>query len=143
MEWAMAQDEVRTWIGNKGKVSETDIDQLQYLKMIVKETLRLHPPAPLLLPRETISHVTINGYEIEPKTMLQVNIWAIGQDPRSWKDLEEFIPERFLDNSINLKGQHFEMLPFGSGRRACPAIHMGTTMAELGLANLLYSFEWK
>ncbi|KAM6562356.1 hypothetical protein CsatB_022354 [Cannabis sativa] len=154
MVWAMAelikrpkllkkaQDEVRTCIGNKGKVSETDTDQLQYLKMIVKETLRLHPPSPMLL-RETISHFTINGYQIMPKTLLQVNVWAIGRDPNSWKDPEEFIPERFLDSFIDFKGQQFELLPFGSGRRMCPAIHMGTTIIEVGLANLLYSFDWK
>ncbi|PON74642.1 Cytochrome P450, E-class, group I [Trema orientale] len=155
MEWAMAelakrpslmkkaQDEVRTRIGNKGKVSESDIDQFPYLKMIVKETFRLHPPAPLLLPRETISHFTVNGYEIQPKTILQVNAWAIGRDPSCWKDPEEFIPERFMDSSIDFKGQHFELLPFGSGRRVCPAIYLGTTTVELGLANLLYSFDWK
>ncbi|KAM6562354.1 hypothetical protein CsatB_022352 [Cannabis sativa] len=155
MVWAMAelakkpklmkkaQDEVRTCIGNKGKVSETDIDQLQYLKMIVKETLRLHPPVPMLVPRETISHFTVNGYDIEPKTLLQVNAWAIGRDPKNWKDPEEFIPERFEGSSIDFKGQHFELLPFGSGRRACPAIYMGTTTVEFGLANLLYSFNWK
>ncbi|PON74634.1 Cytochrome P [Trema orientale] len=138
-----AQAEVRTCIGNKGKVSESDTDQLQYLKMIVKETLRLHPSAPLLLPRETISHFKINGYEIFPKTLVQVNAWAIGRDPEYWKDPEEFIPERFLDSSIDFKGQHFELLPFGSGRRVCPAIYMGTTTVELALANLLYCFDWK
>ncbi|XP_030496978.2 cytochrome P450 71B37 [Cannabis sativa] len=155
MVWAMAelikrpkllkkaQDEVRTCIGNKGKVLETDLDQLQYLNMIIKETFRLHPPAPLLLARETMSHFTVNGYEINPKTMIQVNAWAIGRDPNSWKDPEEFIPERFEDSSIDFKGQHFELLPFGSGRRACPAIYMGTTIVQLGLANLLYSFDWK
>ncbi|KAF3431167.1 hypothetical protein FNV43_RR25897 [Rhamnella rubrinervis] len=138
-----AQDEVRNVIGNKGKVGESDIDQLQYLKMIVKETLRLHPPAPLLLPRETISYFKVNGYEIYPKTTIQINAWAIGRDPDYWNNPEEFIPERFIDSSIDFKGQHFELLPFGSGRRICPGIHMGTTVVELGLANLLYWFDWK
>ena len=138
-----AQDEVRTCIGNKGKVTESEIDWLQYLKLIVKEILRLHPPTPLLLPRETISHFKIDDYDILPKTLIQVNAWAILRDPRYWKDPEEFIPERFLDSSIDLKGQNFEVLLFGSGRRACPAIYMGTTMVELGLANLLYCFDWK
>ncbi|KAF4378677.1 hypothetical protein F8388_006128 [Cannabis sativa] len=155
MVWAMAelvrrpklmkkaQDEVRTFIGNKGKVSECDIEQLQYLKMIMKETLRLHPPAAIIVPRETMSHFTVNGYDINPKTMIQVNAWAIGRDPNSWKDPEEFIPERFEDSPIDFKGQHFELLPFGSGRRTCPAMYMGTTIVQLGLANLLYSFDWK
>ncbi|XP_015894475.1 cytochrome P450 71B26-like [Ziziphus jujuba] len=138
-----AQDEVRDCIGNKGKVGETDIDQLQYLKMIVKETLRLHPPAAFLLPRETISHFKVNGYEVYPKTTIQINAWAIGRDPEYWKNPEEFIPERFNDSPIDFKGQHFEFLPFGSGRRICPGITMATTIVELGLANLLYWFDWK
>ncbi|GMN49062.1 hypothetical protein TIFTF001_018229 [Ficus carica] len=155
MVWAMAelakkpslmkkaQDEVRNCIGNKGKVTESDIEHLHYLKMIIKETFRLHPPAPLLVPRESMSHFKVNGYEIYPKTLIQVNAWAIGRDPASWKDPEEFIPERFMDSHIDIKGQHFELLPFGSGRRVCPAIYMGTTTVELGLANLLYSFDWE
>ncbi|KAM3712156.1 hypothetical protein ACJW30_01G162100 [Castanea mollissima] len=137
------QDEIRNFIGNKGKVTESDTDHLLYLKMIVKETLRLHPPATLLLPREVMSHFKINGYDIYPKTLLQVNAWAIGRDPKYWKNPEEFIPERFIDKSIDYKGQHFELLPFGAGRRTCPGMYMATTAIELALANLLYCFNWK
>ncbi|KAL5552764.1 hypothetical protein UlMin_040165 [Ulmus minor] len=155
MVWAMAelikkpelmkkaQDEVRNCIRNKGKVTEKETDQLQYLKMVIKETLRLHPPAPLLLPRETMSYFKVDDYEIFPKTLIQVNAWAIGRDPKYWKDPEEFIPERFIDNSIDFKGQNFEFLPFGSGRRICPGIYMATTTIEFGLANLLHWFDWK
>ena len=155
MVWAMAelikkpelmkkaQDEVRNCIGNKGKVTENETDQLQYLKMVIKETLRLHPPAPLLLPRETMSYFKVDDSEIFPKTLIQVNAWAIGRDPKYWKDAEEFIPERFIDNSIDFKGQNFEFLPFGSGRRICPGIYMATTTIEFGLANLLHWFDWK
>ncbi|KAK9276573.1 hypothetical protein L1049_006108 [Liquidambar formosana] len=138
-----AQDEIRTCIGKKGKIAEGDIAQLQYLKMVVKETLRLHPPATLLLPRETMTHFKINGYDIYPKTRVQVNVWAIGRDPTIWEKPEEFFPERFMDCSIDFKGQHFEFLPFGSGRRVCPAINMGTSTVELALASLLYHFDWK
>ncbi|KAM2233124.1 hypothetical protein ACFXTI_011530 [Malus domestica] len=155
MVWAMAelaknpklmkkaQEEVRKCIGNKGKITETDTDQLQYLKMVIKETLRLHPPAPMLLPRETISHCKIQGYNIEPKTTIYINDWAIARDPEVWRDPEKFIPERFEGSSVDFKGQHFEFLPFGAGRRVCPGIYMGTTTVELGLANLLYWFDWK
>ncbi|XP_043715564.1 cytochrome P450 71B10-like [Telopea speciosissima] len=136
------QDEVRISFGKKGKVVETVVDQLKFLKMVVKETLRLHPPAPLLVPRETMNHFTINGYDIHPKTRVQVNAWAIGRDPKYWKNPEEFMPERFMDNSIDYKGTHFEYLPFGAGRRVCPAIYMGVSMVELTLANLLYAFDW-
>ncbi|KAJ7968650.1 Cytochrome P450 [Quillaja saponaria] len=153
--WAMAhlikeprvmkkvQEEIRNCIGNKGKVTEADIEQLKYLKMVVKETLRLNPPGPLLLPRETLSHFKINGYDIYPKTQLFVNIWAIGRDPDSWKFPEEFIPERFEDGSIDYKGQNFVFFPFGAGRRGCPGMNLGLTMVELALANLLYCFDWK
>uniref|UniRef100_A0A2N9HDZ0 Cytochrome P450 n=1 Tax=Fagus sylvatica TaxID=28930 RepID=A0A2N9HDZ0_FAGSY len=138
-----AQDEIRNYIGNKGRVSESDIGYLFYLKMVVKETLRLHPPATMLLARETMSHFKINGYDIYPQMLVQINAWAIGRDPKYWKNPEEFIPERFLNNSIDYKGQHFELLPFGAGRRGCPGIYMATTTIELALANLLYCFDWK
>ncbi|XP_042511736.1 cytochrome P450 71B10-like [Macadamia integrifolia] len=154
MEWAMAelvknpkvmkkvQDEIRSIVGKKGKVDEADIDQLKFLKMVIKETLRLHPSLPLLLPREVISHFTINGYDIYPKTRVLVNAWAIGRDPKHWKNPEEFIPERFMDSVIDYKGTHFELLPFGSGRRGCPGINMGISVIELTLANLLHAFDW-
>ncbi|TXG56177.1 hypothetical protein EZV62_017490 [Acer yangbiense] len=138
-----AQDEIRNCIGKKGRVTEDDIDQLPYLKMIIKETLRLHPPAPLLLARETISHFKVDGYDINPKTLIQVNVWAIGRDPKYWKNAEEFYPERFMDNSIDYKGQNFEFLPFGSGRRICPGMNMALITSEHALANLLYCFDWK
>ncbi|KAK9903840.1 hypothetical protein M0R45_000880 [Rubus argutus] len=155
MVWAMAelatkprvmkkaQEEVRNYIGNKGKVTETDTKQLHYLKMIIKETLRLHPPGPLLLPRETTAPFKVFGYDVEPKTLILVNDWAISRDPEFWKDPEEFIPERFDDSSLDFKGQHFEFLPFGTGRRICPGLYMATTTVELVLANLLYCFDWK
>jgi cytochrome P450 len=87
------QDEVRKCVGKKGRVTEGDVDQLEYLRMVIKETLRLHPPAPLLLPRETMSHCIVSGYNIYPKTLVHVNVWAIGRDPKYWRDPEEFFPE--------------------------------------------------
>ncbi|KAJ9146618.1 hypothetical protein P3X46_028857 [Hevea brasiliensis] len=155
MVWAMAelarhprvmrkaQEEIRTCIGNKRTVSENDIDKLVYLKMVVKETMRLHPPSTLLVPRETMSKFSINGYEIQPKTRIQVNVWAIGRDPKIWRNPEEFFPERFIDNPIDFRGQHYELLPFGGGRRGCPGISMGIVTVELALANLLFCFDWK
>ncbi|KAM2636402.1 hypothetical protein EV1_021036 [Malus domestica] len=155
MVWAMAelannpglmkkaQEEVRKYIGNKGKVTETETDQLQYLKMVIKETLGLHPLAPMILPRETTSRCKIQGYDIDPKTLVLVNAWAIARNPGFWKDPKEFIPERFDGSSVDYQGQHFEFLPFGAGRRVCPGIYMGTTTVKLGLANLVYWFDWK
>ncbi|XWS16782.1 hypothetical protein CRYUN_Cryun33cG0008600 [Craigia yunnanensis] len=138
-----AQEEIRNYVGKKGKVSESDIDQLQYLKLVVKEALRLHPPGTLLIPRESNAKININGYNIHPGTRIHVNVWAIGRDPESWENPEQFFPERFMDSSINFKGQHFEFLPFGAGRRACPGMNMGMLMVELALASLLYHFDWK
>ncbi|XP_022775610.1 cytochrome P450 71B35-like [Durio zibethinus] len=155
VNWAMAelarnprvmkktQDEVRTFAGKNGRVTEDEIDQLQYLKMVVKETLRLHPPAALLLPRETMSYFRINGYDIHPKTLIQVNVWAICRDPRYWQNAEDFFPERFSDSSIDFRGQHFQFLPFGGGRRSCPGMNLATRIVELALANLLLCFDWK
>ncbi|XP_010271424.1 PREDICTED: cytochrome P450 71A1-like [Nelumbo nucifera] len=137
------QDELRSLVGNKGHIDEDDVNQLHYLKYVVKETLRLHPPTPLLLPRETINHCKIDGYDIYPKTQVFVNGWAIGMEPEIWKNPEEFIPERFIDGSVDFKGQHFEFIPFGSGRRICPGMHVGVATVELILANLLYSFNWE
>ena len=137
-----AQDEVRTSVGNKGIVEEEDVNQLNYLKCVIKEAMRLHPPAPLLVPHETIRHFKIDGYDILPKTRLFVSAWAIGRDPKSWELPDEFMPDRFIDSSIDIKGHDFELIPFGSGRRICPAVNFATIIIELVLAILLYVFEW-
>ncbi|KAL8150074.1 hypothetical protein AgCh_006908 [Apium graveolens] len=138
-----AQQEVREITGKKGFVDETDLQKLVYLKAIVKESLRLHPPAPLLVARETIEKCVISGYEIEAKTRVYINAYAIGRDPESWENPDEALPERFINSSIDFRGQDFELLPFGGGRRMCPGISMGVAMTELMLANLLYSFNWE
>ncbi|KAJ4913643.1 Cytochrome P450 71B2 [Raphanus sativus] len=139
-----AQEEIRTTLGpSKEKITEEDIDKVGYLKHIIKETFRLHPAVPLLLPRETMSHVKINGYDVAPNTQIQLNVWAIGRDPKCWTDPEEFIPERFANSSVDFRGQHFELLPFGSGRRSCPGMPMGVASVELGLLSLLYFFDWE
>ncbi|KAK9123859.1 hypothetical protein Sjap_013461 [Stephania japonica] len=138
-----AQDEIRTSVGKKGKVEESDLEQLHYLKMVLKETLRLHPPGPLLGARECMNQCKVNGYDISPGTRVMVNVWAIGRNPKYWNNPDQFCPERFEDSSIDYKGQHFELLPFGSGRRICPGMTMGMLNVELALANLLYCFDWE
>ncbi|XVF79409.1 hypothetical protein PTKIN_Ptkin14bG0220100 [Pterospermum kingtungense] len=137
-----AQEEIRNYIGNRGKVSESDIDQFGYLKLVIKEALRFHPPSALLT-RESRSQFNINGYNIYPKNHIYINIWAIGRDPKSWKNPEKFYPERFVDSPIDFKGKHFELMTFGAGRRSCPGMNMGMAIVELALANLLYHFNWK
>ena len=105
--------------------------RLGYLKMVVKETLRVHPPATMLLPREAMRDIQIGGYDVSAKTRIYVNVWAIGRDPTSWPDdPEEFKPERFEMSEIDFKGAHFELTPFGAGRRICPALSMSTATVE-------------
>ncbi|MFS7985514.1 putative premnaspirodiene oxygenase [Helianthus anomalus] len=155
IEWAMsellrnpsimekAQTEVRRVFSTKSTVDETDIQSLDFLKMVIKETLRLHPPAPLMLPMENREKCEINGYEIPVKTKVVVNVWAIGRDPKYWKEPETFNPERFVNSSVDYRGLDFEYIPFGAGRRICPGISFGLANLELPLASLLYHFDWK
>ncbi|XP_050216071.1 desmethyl-deoxy-podophyllotoxin synthase-like [Mercurialis annua] len=154
-EWAMsemmrnpkmmerAQDEVRNMFSKKGYVDEADFGELKYLKLVIKETLRLHPPVTLLLPRESQEECEINGYYIPKKSKVLINAWAIGRDPTYWSEAESFIPERFIDSKIDYKGTDFELIPFGGGRRICPGITFGIANVELPLATLLYYFDWK
>jgi cytochrome P450 len=138
-----AQAEVREVFNRKGKADETAMNEMKYLKLVVKETLRLHPPAPLLVPRESRQRCEINGYEIPAKTKVIVNAWAIGRDPKFWNEPEKFDPERFLDSTIDYKGTNFEFIPFGAGRRICPGMIFGLVNVEFALAMFLYHFDWK
>ncbi|XP_054806342.1 phenylacetaldehyde oxime monooxygenase CYP71AN24-like [Prosopis cineraria] len=137
------QEEVRKVVGSKSKVDEADINDMKYLKFVIKETLRLHPPAPFMVPRETIRDGKLGGYDIPSKTLIFVNTWAIQRDPEIWEKPEEFIPERFENTQIDFKGKDFEFIPFGSGKRICPGMAFGLASVEYELANLLYWFDWK
>ncbi|XP_028755500.1 cytochrome P450 71A1-like [Neltuma alba] len=153
MEWAMAemmkhaekmkraQEEVRGIVGYKTRIDETDVNQMRYLKCVVKETLRLHPAG--LIPRETNNSVKLGGHDIPPKTNILVNPFAIHRDPNHWERPEEFVPERFENSEVDFKGQDFEFIPFGFGRRGCPGLYFGVASVEYTLANLLYWFDWK
>ncbi|KAF3777105.1 Cytochrome P450 71B7 [Nymphaea thermarum] len=136
------QDELRLKMKGKDKVEENDLDQLEYLKLVVKEIFRVHPPGPLLIPHISSKECIVDGYVIPAKTTIIINAWTIGRDPNSWKNPEEFQPERFINNPIDYMGHDFEYIPFGSGRRICTGIHLRVIVVELVLANLLYSFNW-
>ncbi|KAI8524657.1 hypothetical protein RHMOL_Rhmol13G0165000 [Rhododendron molle] len=139
-----AQQEIRNIAGNNGStIHENDLQESCYLQAVIKETMRLHPPAPLLVPHETTQKCNIFEYEIPPKTVVHVNAWAIGRDPDSWENPDKFLPERFIGNSIDFRGRDFELIPFGAGRRGCPGLHMGVATVEFALANLLYWFNWE
>ncbi|KAK8992117.1 hypothetical protein V6N11_045009 [Hibiscus sabdariffa] len=153
-EWMMAellkhpnimrrvQQEVRNLVGNKSKVDPEDIRKMEYLKCVVKETLRLHPPG-VFLPRKTTTSVKLGGFDIPSNTSVLINEWAIHRDPKWWEKPEEFIPERFEKSSIDFQGQDFHYIPFGIGRRGCPGMSFGVASVEHVMANLLYWFDWK
>jgi cytochrome P450 len=155
VEWAMAEllrnpssmakahDELARVIGLTRSVEESDIDQLPYLQAVVKETFRLHPPGPLLLPRQAQETVTITSYTIPQGSRVLVNVWAMGRDEAIWHEPERFIPERFLGSTLDYKGGDFELIPFGAGRRVCPGMPLATRMVHMVLATLLNQFEWR
>lgn len=157
MEWTMkelikhpeemkrVQDEIRAVMAydtNK-PIKEEHLEKMTYLKAVIKEILRLHAPAPLLLPRESIEDAQLLGYAVPAKTRVLINAWAIGRDPNYWEKAEEFMPERFLDSDMDFRGQDFNYIPFGSGRRGCPGINFATAIIELALANVLLHFDWE
>ncbi|RWR73305.1 Cytochrome P450 [Cinnamomum micranthum f. kanehirae] len=120
---------------------------MNYLKSVIKETMRLHPPIPLLVPIEYTKSSKIYGYDIPAKTRVMLNAWAIGRDPRSWEDSNKFQPERFMDGGnkshVDFRGHDFELIPFGAGKRIFPEIHFATSTIQCTLANLLHIFHWK
>ncbi|XP_073064638.1 cytochrome P450 71AP13-like [Primulina eburnea] len=137
------QSDVRSKLGGRKFVSESDITQMNYMKAVIKEIFRLHPPAPVLLPRESMEEVSVGGYTIPEKTRIYINAWAIGRSQESWKDPDIFDPERFMDNEIDFRGKDFELIPFGAGRRSCPGIAFGSATVELALAQLVNCFDWE
>ncbi|CAI0547498.1 unnamed protein product [Linum tenue] len=152
VEWVMAellrhpdimnklQHEVRTVA--KGNVNENDLDNMTYLKQVILETLRLHPPVPLLAPRELMEDCTIMGYNLAAGTFIFTNAWAIGRDPNRWADPDEFQPERFANRSLDDSVHAFDVVPFGAGRRGCAGRSFALATAELLIANLVGRFDW-
>ncbi|KAL0429252.1 UNVERIFIED_CONTAM: cytochrome [Sesamum radiatum] len=155
VEWAMAElmrnpeklskarTELRNVVGQNEEVQESDISRLSYLQAVVKETFRLHPTVPLLLPRKAMEDVEINGFIVPQNTQVLVNVWAIGRDSNVWLNPDEFMPERFMETETDFHGQHFELLPFGGGRRICLGLPLAHRMVHLVLATLISNFDWK
>lgn len=137
------QREVREIVGQKHDITGEDIEKMHYLKAVIKESFRCHPPFPLLLPRVACRDVKMKGYDIAAGTVVMVSFWAIGRDPELWDEPEKFKPDRFLGSSIDFKGVDFELIPFGAGRRGCPATAYAMAAIELLLANLVQKFDWK
>ncbi|XP_078159491.1 cytochrome P450 71A26-like isoform X2 [Carex rostrata] len=137
------QEEVRGVVKHGDMVRSEDLNQMSYLKAVIKETLRLHPPLPLLVPRESMEECEINGFIIPKGTKVLINAWAIAREAKSWEVPEEFMPERFIGSQVDYKGTDFELIPFGAGRRICPGILFGAATAELAVANLIHRFDWE
>nr|ADE80942.1 flavonoid 3',5'-hydroxylase [Epimedium sagittatum] len=141
-----AHEEMDQVIGRDRRLEESDLPKLTYLQAICKETFRKHPSTPLNLPRVSTQPCEVNGYYIPKGTRLSVNIWAIGRDPNVWENPLEFTPERFLSEKnakIDPRGNNFELIPFGAGRRICAGTRMGITLVEYILGTLVHSFDWK
>ncbi|XP_057799421.1 cytochrome P450 71D95-like [Salvia miltiorrhiza] len=154
IDWAMAelmrnptvmekaQAEIRGGLKGKTSVEESDVEALRYLKLVIKETLRLHPPIPLI-PRSCRAECEVDGYAIPLNSKVMINAWCMGRDPQYWARPEMFWPERFEGSTADFSGSSLEYIPFGAGRRACPGIGFGLAAVELTLAQLLYHFDWE
>ncbi|KDO65411.1 hypothetical protein CISIN_1g048742mg, partial [Citrus sinensis] len=154
LEWAMAemlqhseimrkvQQELDEVVGNGSIVEESHIPKLHFLQSVVKETLRLHPPLPLLVPHCPVESCTVGGYTIPKGSRVFVNVWSMHRDPEAWQNPLEFHPERFLKElgKLEYQGTNFRYLPFGSGRRICAGISLAEKMVAYVLATLLHSF---
>lgn len=154
VEWAMAelirkptvlkkaQAELDEVVGREKRMEESDIAKLPYLQAVVKEVLRLHPAAPLIIPRRADNSAEIGGYVVPENTQVFVNIWGIGRDPNVWKEPLKFKPERFLDCNTDYRGQDFELIPFGAGRRICLGLPLAHRMVHFVLGSLIHAFNW-
>ncbi|KAJ9567150.1 hypothetical protein OSB04_003116 [Centaurea solstitialis] len=140
-----AQNELEICFGRDGEIRESNLKNLVYLEAIIKESMRLYPAAPLLVPHESIEDCIIGGYTVPKGTRLLVNVWKIHHDPEIWSDPFEFQPERFLSSKreIDVRGQHFELIPFGSGRRMCIGSSLALEAMQLILASIIHGFEFR
>ncbi|KVI04742.1 probable (S)-N-methylcoclaurine 3'-hydroxylase isozyme 2 [Cynara cardunculus var. scolymus] len=127
---------------NFDKITESQLSELPYLHACIKETLRIHPTGPFLLPHRAQETCEVMGYTVPKDAQVFVNIWAISRDPKIWDDPLSFKPERFLGSKVDFRGQNFEFTPFGAGRRMCPGLPLGVKSVELILASLIRGFDW-
>ncbi|KAG0616317.1 hypothetical protein M758_5G105300 [Ceratodon purpureus] len=156
-EWAMAemvnspesmrkcQEELDAVVGRDRMVQESDLAKLPYVKAVVKETLRLHPPVPFLA-HQCIKSCKAFGYDIKAGTSVFVNVWGMGRLEKVFPDAEKFYPDRFLPGGsnagIDYQGQNFELLPFGTGRRICAGMPIASLMVQTVVATLMHAYNW-
>ncbi|XP_058735051.1 licodione synthase-like [Vicia villosa] len=141
-----AREEIDKIVGKNREVEESDVPNLPYLQAIIKETYRLHPPVAMVT-RSCVTECKVENYVIPENTLLFVNVWSIGRNPEIWKKPLEFRPERFLKNgegdSVDVRGQHFQLLPFGSGRRMCPGVSLAMQEVPALLGAIIQCFDFK
>ncbi|KAI3941583.1 hypothetical protein MKW92_009012 [Papaver armeniacum] len=138
-----ARDEISQVVGTDRKLEESDIEELHYLQAVIKETMRLHPPVPLLIPRSAIKETELMGYLIPKNTQVFVNVWGIGRDPATWDDSCSLKPERFLGSDVDYRGQNFDFLPFGAGRRMCPGLPLAHQMIHFVVGSLMINPKFR
>ncbi|KAI9073231.1 hypothetical protein K1719_044840 [Acacia pycnantha] len=157
-EWAMAevikhprvlhkiQQELDSIVGPNRMVNESDLAHLNYLRCVVRETFRMHPAGPFLIPHESLRATTIDGYHIPAGTRVFINTHGLGRNTKIWDNVEEFRPERhcLADGSrVEIShGADFKILPFSAGKRKCPGAPLGVTLVLMALARLFHSFDW-
>nr|GMC55405.1 cytochrome P450 CYP736A12-like [Ipomoea batatas]GME14093.1 cytochrome P450 CYP736A12-like [Ipomoea batatas] len=140
----LLQEELENKVGLNRMVEEKDLPNLEYLEMVIKESFRLHPVATLLVPRESLEDIELNGHFIPKKSRVMINCWAIGHDPNIWSEnVEQFFPERFMSKSVDIRGHDFHLLPFGYGRRVCPGVNLGLINVKLIVGQLMHCFNWE
>ena len=137
------KQEIKSVVGENGQIREADVASLPYMQAVIKETFRYHPPGNLAITRMSEADQEVNGYMIPKGTQILFNTWSMAKDPSIWTDPESFEPERFLDNKLDFKGQHFQLIPFGAGRRICPGMPLATRIVQMTTAVLVHNFDWK
>ncbi|PWA54411.1 cytochrome P450 [Artemisia annua] len=135
-----AQEEIDSYVGVHRLINESDISDLPYLRCIINETLRMYPPGPLVF-HESGKDCTVGGYNIPSGTMLLMNLWAMQNDPTIWEEPKKFKPERF--EGLEGLRDGYKLMPFGAGRRRCPAENLAMRMVGLALGTLIQCFEWE
>ncbi|XP_021719402.1 cytochrome P450 77A4-like [Chenopodium quinoa] len=140
-------EEIVDVIGYNGVVSEDDLEKMVYLNAFIKETLRRHPPSHFLLSHAAREDAVLGGYTIPKDANLEIYTAWVTQDPTLWPDPESFRPERFMPGGegyeVDWTGNRgVRMLPFGAGRRICPAWSLGTLHVGLMLARMVHAFRW-
>ncbi|EFJ04393.1 hypothetical protein SELMODRAFT_449382 [Selaginella moellendorffii] len=144
-EFSRARSQIDAIVGKEKLVDESDIAKLPYVEAIAKETMRLRSVAPLALPKIVQGGpIELDGYTLLDGTVIYISSYSIGLDERFWKDPLEFRPQRFIDlPDIDVFGQNFNLLPFGTGRRVCPGAKLGFDAVQMGIATLVQGFDWK